>query len=66
MIEVGKARERRLGAGRERRLRVRSKQVVATLPKPLECVRSFQPVEIADAPAPIREVDVVLGAAVSQ
>jgi hypothetical protein len=43
-----------------------SKQLVAALPKPLQRIGPFQAVEVADAAAPVREVDVVLGPAVSQ
>jgi hypothetical protein len=66
VLEVGQALERRLGCGPERRLRVRTEQLIATLPKPLQRIRPLEPIEIADTPAPIREVDVVLGPAVSQ
>jgi len=45
---------------------VRSKQLIAALAKALERIGPFQAVEVADAAAPIREVDVVLGAALSQ
>jgi hypothetical protein len=45
---------------------VGSEQIIAALPKPVQRIRSLEPVEVADAPAPIREVDVVLGPAVSQ
>ncbi|HVS05706.1 MAG TPA: hypothetical protein VHK65_06015 [Candidatus Dormibacteraeota bacterium] len=43
-----------------------TKQLIATLPKSLQRIRSFQAVKVADTPAPVREVDVVLGPAVSQ
>jgi hypothetical protein len=43
-----------------------AKQLVATLSKCFERVRASQTVEVADAAAPIREVDVVLGPAISQ
>jgi hypothetical protein len=45
---------------------VGSKQVIAALAKPLEGIRSFESVQIADTAAPVREVDVVLGSALSQ
>jgi hypothetical protein len=45
---------------------MRSKQMVAALPKPLERIGPSQAVEVSDAAAPIREVEVVLGPAVSQ
>jgi hypothetical protein len=45
---------------------MRSKQLVAALPKPLQRIGPFQAVEVADAAAPVREIDVVLGPAVSQ
>jgi len=66
VIEVGKALELRLRVGYQGRLWVRSKQLIATVAKPLERVGPFQAVKIADAAAPIGEVDVVLGSAVSQ
>ncbi len=66
MVEIEKALELRLGLRRKRGLWMRSKQLIATLSKPLERIRSVQPVEVADAAAPIGEVDVVLGSALSQ
>jgi hypothetical protein len=45
---------------------MRSKQLIAPLSKALESIRTFQAIEVADAPAPVREVDVMLGPAVSQ
>jgi hypothetical protein len=66
VVEIGQALERRLRIGRQRRLRVCSKELIATLPKPLQRIRPFQTVKVADTPAPIGEVDVVLGPAVSQ
>jgi hypothetical protein len=66
VVEVAQTRELRLRFGRQRRLWMGSKQMVAALPKPLERIGPFQAVEVADAAAPIREVDVVLGPALSQ
>jgi hypothetical protein len=66
VVEVGKAFELRLCLRGEGRLWMRSKQMVAALPKPLERIGPSQAVEVSDAAAPIREVEVVLGPAVSQ
>jgi hypothetical protein len=66
VVEVGQALEFCLRFGRQRRLGVCSKQPIATLTKPLQRIRPFQTVQVADAAAPIREVDVVLGSAISQ
>lgn len=45
---------------------MRSKQLIATLPKAVKRITPVQAVKIADATAPIREVEVVLGSALSQ
>ena len=66
VVEIGKTLETGLRVGRQRRLRMRSKQLILALPKSFQRIRPFEPVEIADAAAPISEVDVMLGSAVSQ
>lgn len=38
-----------------------TKQLVSTKPESGQRVRPGQPVEVADTPAPVREVEVVLG-----
>src|SRR5438105_12504937 len=45
---------------------MRSQQLIPPLPKPLERIRPLEAVEVADAAAPIRQVDVVLRPGVSQ
>jgi hypothetical protein len=45
---------------------MRSKQLILALPKPFERIGPLQAIQIANAAAPIGEVDVVLGSAVSQ
>ena len=66
VVEVPKAGEVRACLVGQRRLGVRSKEMIAPLAKALERVSPGEPVEIADAAAPVSEVEVMLRAALDR
>src|SRR5690349_19865113 len=60
MLEVVESAKRRALVLFYRRLRVSAEELVAALPKLSPCVRALRPVQVADAAAPVDEVEVAL------
>src|SRR5690348_7355945 len=60
-IEIVKAGKRTTLVVLDGRLRVRAEQLVPAGPESFQCIRSGDAVQVADAPAPVDQVEIPLG-----